>query len=94
MQITKQAVGQLVDELEGLGVVERGPDPTDRRAKLVHFTDFGRDTMLVGLEALAAVDEEMLAGLSPRRREALGRDLMTIQATLEGRLVEADATKD
>lgn len=34
----KAAMGELVDELERLGYVERRPDPTDRRAKLVHPT--------------------------------------------------------
>ena len=31
----KAAMGELVDELEGLGYVKRRPDPGDRRAKLV-----------------------------------------------------------
>lgn len=31
----KAAMGELVDELERLGYVERRPDPCDRRAKLV-----------------------------------------------------------
>lgn len=31
----KAAMGELVDELERLGYVERRPDPSDRRAKLV-----------------------------------------------------------
>lgn len=31
----KAAMGELVDELERLGYVERRPDPRDRRAKLV-----------------------------------------------------------
>jgi DNA-binding MarR family transcriptional regulator len=34
----KAAMGELVDELESLGYVERRPDPTDRRAKLVFPT--------------------------------------------------------
>ena len=33
--IGKAAMGELIDELEGLGYVERRPDPQDRRAKLV-----------------------------------------------------------
>src|SRR5256885_13963788 len=39
--ITKQAVGQLVDDLIALGLVEREPDPLDGRAHLVRFTDDG-----------------------------------------------------
>ena len=33
--IGKAAMGELIDELERLGYVERRPDPSDRRAKLV-----------------------------------------------------------
>src|SRR4051812_36208093 len=33
--MTPQAMGEIVDELEDLGYVVRRPDPTDRRAKLV-----------------------------------------------------------
>lgn len=35
----KAAMGELVDELERLGYVERRPDPSDRRAKLVVPTE-------------------------------------------------------
>lgn len=33
--IGKAAMGELIDELERLGYVERRPDPADRRAKLI-----------------------------------------------------------
>jgi len=39
--LSKQAVQQLVDDLENEGVVERAPDPVDRRAKIIRFTPKG-----------------------------------------------------
>jgi DNA-binding MarR family transcriptional regulator len=39
--VSKNAVGQLVTELEELGYVERVPDPADGRAKIVRYTDAG-----------------------------------------------------
>jgi DNA-binding MarR family transcriptional regulator len=39
--LTKQAVQQFLDELVGDGVVERRPDPKDRRGKVVVFTAAG-----------------------------------------------------
>ncbi len=36
--MTPQAMGELVDELEELGYVVRRPDPSDRRAKLIVLT--------------------------------------------------------
>jgi DNA-binding MarR family transcriptional regulator len=39
--ITVQAMGELVDYLAAHGYVERVPDPTDGRAKLVRLTERG-----------------------------------------------------
>ena len=41
MGLSKQAVQQLVDDLERDGIVERVPDPQDRRGKIVAFTKKG-----------------------------------------------------
>jgi DNA-binding MarR family transcriptional regulator len=41
-QVTKQTAGYLVDQLERSGYVERRPDPTDARARLVCLSDRGR----------------------------------------------------
>jgi DNA-binding MarR family transcriptional regulator len=48
--MTKQGMGQLVDEVERLGYVERVPDPTDSRAKIVRFSEHGRQLMVHGVE--------------------------------------------
>jgi len=61
----KQVVGRLVDELEGLGYVERRPDPADRRAKLIVPTRRG-------LEQLVLADE-IVAGIESRHAELAGR---------------------
>jgi DNA-binding MarR family transcriptional regulator len=53
--VSKNAVGQLVSELEDLGYVERVPDPADGRAKIVRYTDQG-----VALIADAAAIAEQL----------------------------------
>lgn len=39
--LTRQALTQIIDELEVIGYVSRRPDPGDRRAKLVAYTDRG-----------------------------------------------------
>ncbi len=41
MGLTKQAVQQLIDELEADGIVARQPDPDDRRGRIVVFTQAG-----------------------------------------------------
>jgi DNA-binding MarR family transcriptional regulator len=40
--MTKQAMGELVDEIEASGYIERQNDPADRRARLIVFTAKGR----------------------------------------------------
>jgi DNA-binding MarR family transcriptional regulator len=41
-RVTKQSAGFLVDQLESAGYVERVPDPSDRRARLVRLTPRAR----------------------------------------------------
>ncbi|MBX3248928.1 MAG: MarR family transcriptional regulator [Myxococcales bacterium] len=69
--VSKQAVGQLVDELEAMGVVERTPDPADGRAKLVRFTTRGRQGLLDGLRHLGAIEAQLAEAIGPARMSAL-----------------------
>lgn len=41
-EVTKQTAGFLVDRLADAGYVERVPDPSDARARLVRIADRGR----------------------------------------------------
>ena len=43
LDVVPRSVTSLVDDLEGAGLVERRPDPTDGRATLVSITDAGRE---------------------------------------------------
>jgi DNA-binding MarR family transcriptional regulator len=55
--MTKQSVGELVDDLVGLGYVERIPDPEDRRAKLICLTDRGVEAQRVGFGLLGELED-------------------------------------
>ncbi len=55
-QVSKQAVGQLVSELEAMGTLERVPDPSDGRARLVRFSTEGKASMLEGLSMLRKME--------------------------------------
>jgi DNA-binding MarR family transcriptional regulator len=70
--ITKQAAGQLVSDLERVGYLERVPDPSDGRAKLVRMTDRGFGAWLAGLDALHTLESELhrVVGLEGLRRDA------------------------
>jgi DNA-binding MarR family transcriptional regulator len=72
-----QLVGEL-DELEERGWVERQRDPHDRRRQLVSLTAKGRK-QIAGFRATAArIEDEFLAPLDAKQREALHDLLMTL----------------
>lgn len=64
----------IVDRLEGRGLVERRPDPADRRVKVAAVTDEGQRVARDLREGLRFA-REPLAGLSHQERESL-RDLL------------------
>ncbi len=82
--ITKQAVGQLVDDLEASGVVERAPDPDDARAKRVRWTPKGRKALLAGLATLREVEDELRQAIGDRRWSALHDALGALHDHLVG----------
>ncbi|GAB89191.1 MarR family winged helix-turn-helix transcriptional regulator [Gordonia rhizosphera] len=57
--MTPQAMGELVDELEELGYVERRPDPTDRRAKLIVLTPRGQDCVTAGRATIEGIEDHL-----------------------------------
>lgn len=83
MDVTKQAAGQLVDELETLGVVTRSPDPSDRRAKLVMFTELGHETIKVGLGVLQDFAAELEETFPSGAWKALDEGLTHLERVLE-----------
>lgn len=75
--ITPQAMGELVDDLERMGYVTRSPDPRDRRAKLIVLTPRGVACVHAAFVTIAAIEgrlEELLGrGHVLALREALSR---------------------
>ncbi|MGW0820679.1 MarR family winged helix-turn-helix transcriptional regulator [Streptomyces sp. NPDC002845] len=75
-QVTKQTAGYLVDQLEAGGYVERCPDPSDARARLIRLTDKALAVRPVAAAAVAEVEAEWTAHLGKRRMDQL-RDSLT-----------------
>ncbi|MGE3074807.1 MAG: MarR family winged helix-turn-helix transcriptional regulator [Dehalococcoidia bacterium] len=69
--ITPQAMGELVDELEALDYVVRQPDPTDRRAKLVVLTDKGRECIEAGRVTIEGIEAQLTEILGERGHQTL-----------------------
>jgi DNA-binding MarR family transcriptional regulator len=70
-QLTNQTVGYLVDYLEEHGYVERRPDPRNRRATLVCFTERGLDEAAACAQILDQLDDELTKRVGTKRLEQL-----------------------
>jgi DNA-binding MarR family transcriptional regulator len=81
--ITKQAISQLVRELEARGYVEQVPDSTDTRAKIVRLTKRGVALHAAAAEVRRELQSVALAKLGKSRVSRLRRDLMELTAALE-----------
>lgn len=73
--ISKQAMMQVIDDLERLGYVRRAPDPTDARAKIVSLTPRGQKERGDAARAVASVESKVRRRLGPSRYDALRGDL-------------------
>lgn len=56
-RMTLPAMSELVDDLQRLGVVERRPDPSDGRAKLICLTDAGWEAMRTARREIAEIED-------------------------------------
>ncbi|HXJ20762.1 MAG TPA: MarR family transcriptional regulator [Polyangia bacterium] len=81
--VTKQAVGQLVDDLVEVGMVERVADPEDRRAKRIRFSRLGYAALMHGLGVLRDLEGELRAAVGDRRMRDLHETLRLLIGALE-----------
>ena len=86
MSIDVTTIGQLIDALEGKGLVRRISSPTDRRVKLVEITKQGRQLVDEYRPSVLKAQNDVLASLSEKERLVLV-DLMS-------RVVEANPHHD
>jgi DNA-binding MarR family transcriptional regulator len=84
-EMTKQAMGELVAYLEERGYVDRVPDPSDRRAKLVRPTAKGREVYAIVRELVPEMEQRLVEAVGATRMRQLRRDLQTIQETFAQR---------
>jgi DNA-binding MarR family transcriptional regulator len=80
--VSKQAVSQLVTELEEWGVVEQIADPQDGRAKLVRFTKKGEQALLQGLAVLGELETDLSDKIGKRRMHELHTALLALEKAL------------
>ncbi len=84
-RMTLPAMSELVDDLQRLGIVERRPDPSDRRAKLICLTDAGWEAMRTARRVIAEIEAEYTEIVGAERFEAAAETLDEILRGLVSR---------
>jgi DNA-binding MarR family transcriptional regulator len=80
---TSGGMTHLVDRLEALGLVERLPDPEDRRGLLVGLTRKGRALVDRVTPSHLATERRLLEGLTEREQAQLAALLRKLLHSLE-----------
>jgi len=78
--IDRTVMTYLVDDLEKAGMVERRPDPADRRARQVVLTASGEKVLAAAAESIRAVELAVLGALSDDDAVVLKRLLVSAAA--------------
>jgi DNA-binding MarR family transcriptional regulator len=83
LALTSGTISVRVDRLQQAGLVEREPDPSDRRSALVRLTDRGLRTFDRVAPAHLANEERLLSALTPKQQEVLADLLRRLLVAFE-----------
>ncbi|MCV9938387.1 MarR family winged helix-turn-helix transcriptional regulator [Boseaceae bacterium BT-24-1] len=81
--MSKQAMGELVDQCAALGLVTRAVDPSDRRARIVAFTAAGLAWLEDFRAAVDIAEREMRSELGEESMNMVSKGLATYGATFD-----------
>ena len=97
LEIQPITLTRLVDRLCENGLIERRPDPADRRAKLLYLTPAARPLLAQISKQVEEVAEEVLSGIDPQALDAamsqLGIARENLRQTITGKNPQ-NANKD
>lgn len=83
MGTRRAAMGSVIDGLERRDLVERHPDPSDRRVWRVDITDAGRDLAARVVSVDEVLRSELRHGIGREERQALSWVLTRLQQNLQ-----------
>jgi DNA-binding MarR family transcriptional regulator len=81
--LSLSSTAELVDDLEALGYLERRPDPSDGRAKLVSLTDRGWTAMRSGRAVIAGIETDWAGRIGEKRYSDLAAALQDLLDALD-----------
>jgi DNA-binding MarR family transcriptional regulator len=91
--LTSGGVSNIVNRLERLNLVQRIPDPADRRSAWVRLTAEGAEVAEEIMQAWAAVQQRMFTALSPELARQGSDTLRAVLLALGDREPEAPASR-
>ncbi|WP_408897937.1 hypothetical protein ACJ5H2_02245 [Nocardioides sp. R1-1] len=80
--ITRQSMGEVVRDMVRLGMLAMVPDPVDRRAKVVTYTDYGTRVAQAGMDHIVALDRQLREELGDEDYDAARRVLLRVRERL------------
>jgi DNA-binding MarR family transcriptional regulator len=80
--VTPQAMADIVTALESRGLIRRAPDPEHGRRRRTTLTAAGRAQLAAVADEVAALEERMVAALTPAQRAALRSALNSCRSAL------------
>jgi DNA-binding MarR family transcriptional regulator len=83
--VTAQTMADMITTLQERGLVERHRDPDDRRRLVLALTSTGRRLLGRYRGKVAALEAEMLSGLTERQATELRRSLLSCRSALGNR---------
>lgn len=93
LKITKQSLGRVLKQLIDTGFIDQRPGPDDRRERLLHATDAGKQLSFRLSMLQSRQIEAALAGLGPEGAEDVRRFLTLLAATDAGEKRSGVATE-
>ena len=78
--VSRQAIQQILADLERLGIVESFADASDGRARLIRYTAFGRRGYRRCMREFTLLERQLEGDLGSRAMRSLKRSLALIAA--------------
>lgn len=90
----RAVTGTHIDKLEARGLVERRPDPDDRRVWLIAITDAGHELCTAVTDVDQVLRGELRTGISRSERQALANVLVRLQDNLNNTAPDTSPMKE
>lgn len=81
-RLTLPAMSEIVSDLEALGAVERRPDPTDGRAKLICLTDAGWEAIRTAQAVIREIERDYAQRIGEARFDRTAHGLEALLTAL------------